>query len=365
MHGARTASGTQRLDVLLTTTTPSARALLQERLRANPHAHCIFAPLDHLPFVQAFLSTWQPTAAIWVESELWPNMILEAAKRKMPMGLVNGRMSATSFGRWNSWLGRRLAQHLLAPFASLTLCQSPEDLYRFQALGVTSAKYVGDLKFLSAKQAVNAAARARLEDALQGRCVWVAVSTHDGEEAICVRAHMEIRRAHPGALLLLIPRHPHRCDAIQDGIHTTTPLRTQRRATDSTPKPDTDVFIVDVIGETQLYFDVSPIAFVGGSLVDVGGHNVLEPLRSGCAVLHGPHMDNCTSVLATLATIAAPIHCVDEASLASHVTRLLSTPTPSRCTSADATAPVQDALWAALAPFLERITQTSARGQSL
>ncbi|OQR97584.1 3-deoxy-D-manno-octulosonic acid transferase [Achlya hypogyna] len=360
-----------RQRVLLTTTTPSARALLQERLRTNPHATCVFAPLDHVPYVQTFLSIWKPTAALWIESELWPNMIIEAAKRQMPMGLVNGRMSARSFRRWNSWLMRRLARHLLAPFSALTLCQSPEDLHRFQLLGVTGAKYVGDIKFLSPKPPVDPIALEQLRCAMGGRPAWVAVSTHEGEENACVQAHAHVLAVHPDALLILIPRHPHRCAAVLSSIAFSLPLagavltvwqmQPQQRTIDAVPSRASAVFVVDVMGETQLYFEAAPVVFVGGSLVDVGGHNVLEPLRSGCTVLHGPHMRNCSSVLATLAATAAPICEVSASTLGGAVIAQLSAPREASAT--DATAPLQAALWTELGPFFQAIDASAKAPQ--
>ncbi|OQR99114.1 3-deoxy-D-manno-octulosonic acid transferase [Thraustotheca clavata] len=342
--------------VLLTTTTPSARALLQERLKSNPYAHCIFAPLDHAKYVQRFLSTWQPRAALWIESELWPNMITEASKTKIPMGLVNGRISTRSFYRWNSWYGRRLARHLVSQFSALTLCQSLEDLCRFQALGATSARFVGDLKFLSSKPAIDENTLKALKQTIQGRLVWVAVSTHEGEEDICVAAHTQILENDSNALLILIPRHPHRCKALAANFAATFPTKDAigLRSRDTIPSPNTRVFIVDTIGETQLYFEAVSVVFVGGSLVDVGGHNILEPLRSGCTVLHGPYMSNFVSILSSLSTTSSTVIPVDEAHLSSKLTKQLKSQEIHRLVE-DGTVPIQQAIWSEVDKFCHRI----------
>ncbi|KAF0699913.1 Aste57867_9536 [Aphanomyces stellatus] len=352
--------------VLLTTTTPSARTLLKQRLDSNPKATCIFAPLDHAPCVKHFLDTWKPTAAIWIESEIWPNMIVETGARQIPMAILNGRMSLRSFEWWHSWLLRRLAQHLLGHFR-MVLCQSPADMHRFQLLGHLGANYLGDLKFVAEKGDIDPVALHQLRESVQSRSVWTAASTHDGEEAVVLRAHDILLSKNPRALLILIPRHPHRVSSICHSLKTNHPqLNVTLRSQDRVPAANSNVFIVDTMGETQLCFEVSRVVFVGGalthydhvvtgglgSLVPIGGHNILEPLRSGCTVLHGPHMTNFTSVLETLQSPDTVVQ-VTAMSLPDMVAQRLASPASSIGESKrPLLAPIQAALWSHVTRFL-------------
>ncbi|KAH9101265.1 hypothetical protein LEN26_015779 [Aphanomyces euteiches] len=337
-------------NVLLTTTTPSARQLLNQRLQSNPTAMCIFAPLDHVTCVNRFLDTWCPSAAIWIESEIWPNLIAETASRQVPMAILNGRMSIQSFDRWNSWFLRRFAQFLLSQFR-LVLCQSPEDLRRFQSLGQADAKYLGDLKFVADKATIDPADLLQLQNAIGSRVLWVAASTHEGEEDIVLATHVQLLSSHPDALLVLIPRHPHRVPAIIRELSAQYPhLKTTTRTQDQVPSADSNVFIVDTMGETQLYYEAASVVFVGGSLVPIGGHNILEPLRSGCTVLHGPHMTNFTSVVQTLQS--PDVVQVSSSSLLSTLRTSLDSPSRPFATGNQSLAPIQDALWANVTRFL-------------
>ncbi|KAG9415212.1 hypothetical protein AC1031_008652 [Aphanomyces cochlioides] len=337
-------------NVLLTTTTPSARQLLNRRLQSNPKAMCIFAPLDHATCVNRFLDTWRPAAAIWIESEIWPNLIAETASRQVPMAILNGRMSIQSFDRWNSWFLRRFAQFLLSQF-QLVLCQSPGDLRRFQSLGQADAKYLGDLKFVADKATIDQADLFQLQNAVGSRVVWVAASTHEGEEDIMLATHVQLLSSHLNALLVLIPRHPHRVPTIIRELSAQYPhLKTTTRTQDQVPSADSNVFIVDTMGETQLYYEAASVVFVGGSLVPIGGHNILEPLRSGCTVLHGPHMTNFTSVVQTLQS--PDVVQVSSSSLLSTLRTSLDPPSRPYATGNQSLAPIQDALWANVTRFL-------------
>ncbi|ETV65909.1 hypothetical protein H257_17463 [Aphanomyces astaci] len=341
--------------VLVTTTTPSARALLTQRLVSNPNAHCIFAPLDHAPCVRRFLDTWQPVAAIWIESELWPNMLVETSSRQISMALLNGRMSTRSFNRWNSWMGRRLARSLLSHFETVW-CQSPQDMHRFQALGLSdTAKYIGDLKFLTTKADMDATSLDNLKRAVESRVVWTAASTHEGEEALVVEAHVDLLRRHPRLLLVLIPRHPHRVTSIVQAIQSKHPLvNVTLRSRHGVPEANSDVFIVDTMGETQMCYEVSRVAFVGGSLVPIGGHNVLEPLRSGCTVLHGPHMANFTSVVQTLGTSPHVVQ-VTASTLVPTLDRVFLEESSTRSRQLESLEPIQRTMWTHVYRFLNAI----------
>lgn len=283
------------LSFLVTTGTLTSATLLGRRLPpglASRVSHR-FVPLDVPAWVARFLDGWRPDAAVFVESELWPNLIAAADRRGIPLALVNGRMSAAS-GRW--W--RRapgLARKVLAPFR-LVLAQTEGDAARFRAAGAP-AQCWGNLKYAAPPLPADGAELARLRALLAGRPVWLAASTHPGEEAIAFAAHPRIAAAHPGLLTIIVPRHPERGAAIaaQAGA-----LRVARRAAGQDPDPAIEVLVADTLGELGLFYRLATLAFIGGSLVPHGGQNPLEPARLGCPVLLGPHAWNFEEIVGCL-----------------------------------------------------------------
>ncbi len=284
-----------RLFFLVTTGTLTSATLLGRRL--PPHlasrvAHR-FVPLDVPRWVGRFLDGWRPDAAVFVESELWPNLIAAAARRRIPLALINGRMSKASARWWARVPG--LARKVLTPF-SLLLAQTESDAARFRSIGA-AVECWGNLKYAAPPLPVDAAEHDRLRGLLAGRPVWVAASTHPGEEAIVLAAHSRIAAAHPGLLTIIVPRHPERGPAIAALAGT---LRIARRAAGQDPLPDTDVLLADTLGEVGLFYALASLAFVGGSLVPHGGQNPLEPVRLGRPVLLGPHAWNFAEIVGRL-----------------------------------------------------------------
>lgn len=284
-----------RLSFLVTTGTLTSATLLGRRLPPDlaPRVAHRFVPLDVPAWAARFLDGWRPDAAVFVESELWPNLIAATARRGIPLALVNGRMSEAS-GRW--W--RRapgLARKVLAPFG-LVLAQTEADAVRFRAVGA-AARCWGNLKYAAPPLPADAAELARLRGLLARRPVWLAASTHPGEEAIAFAAHARIAAARPGLLTIIVPRHPERGPDIAALAGT---LAVARRAAGEDPTPVTDVLVADTLGELGLFYRLAAAAFVGGSLVPHGGQNPLEPARLGCPVLLGPHAWNFAEIVGRL-----------------------------------------------------------------
>ncbi len=276
--------------VLATTGTVTSAALAEKRL--PPGAVHQFIPLDLPPFVTRFLDYWRPDLALFVESDLWPNMIMSASEREIPMILVNGRMSDRSFRRW-----RRLPRTIEALLARFDLClvRSTDDAERFGALGAPRIATTGNLKLDVPALAIDASKMAILASATKGRMIVAAASTHPGEESAVIDAHRRLTITFPGLLTIIAPRHPQRGPDIAE-IATAARLRCAVRSRGELPGGGVDVYVFDTLGELGLVYQLAPIVFMGGSLVRHGGQNPIEAVKLGAAILHGPHVTNFTEI---------------------------------------------------------------------
>jgi 3-deoxy-D-manno-octulosonic-acid transferase len=288
---------------LVTTVTVTSEQFLADRLPET----CIqqFAPVDVLPWVQRFLDHWRPDLAVWTESELWPAMIYETHRRGIPMLLINARISARSFRRWRA-LGR-LAPALLGRFDRI-LAQDDLAGEQLAALGADPDRLTveGSLKEGAAPLPYDEAERVRIARALAGRPVWLAASTHPGEEEVVIEAHARARRSLPMLAMILAPRHPARGDELA-GMLRGHELQVAQRSRGEPTGADTDVYLADTLGEMGLWYRVASVSFVGGSLVDVGGHNPFEPALLGSAILYGPHVRNFRDAYRRLAAAGAAV----------------------------------------------------------
>lgn len=266
--------------VLLTTGTVTSARLAAERLPAR--ALHQFLPLDVPAWVARFLDHWRPDAAVFMESELWPNMLAALDKRGIRRFLINGRLSASSARNWR--YAPAAARRLLGGFAAVH-AQSAGDAARFRALGAGTVLEWGNLKFAAATLPADAQGVAALAGALPG-AVWLAASTHPGEEAIIWAAHRVLVEAWPELVTIIVPRHPERGAEIA-ALCANAP----RRAAGQAPRAG-QVYVADTLGELGLFFRVAPFVFMGNSLVGFGGHNLIEPARLGKAVICGPHLEN-------------------------------------------------------------------------
>jgi 3-deoxy-D-manno-octulosonic-acid transferase len=304
------------LQVLLTTGTVTAAALLRERLPAR--ARHQFAPVDRPQAWRAFFAHWRPQLGLLAESELWPNLILEARAQRLPLALVNGRISERSYRRW-ARLPATAAQ-LCSGFA-LCLTQSEADRARLAALGAKQAVTVGNLKYAAPPLPADPAALAGLAAAIGARPVWLAASTHPGEEILVLEAHHRLAEQLPDLLTLIAPRHPARGERLAAEIRRRGWRLAQRSRAE--PLAACDIYLVDTLGELGLFYRLAAIALVGGSLVPHGGQNPLEPARLGCPLLLGPHTHNFADIAARLVQAGAARRVTDGAALARALTALL------------------------------------------
>jgi len=309
-----------RIGIMATTGTVAAARLLETRLPEGVLHQ--FVPVDLPRPVERFLDHWRPDLAIWVESELWPNLVLETHRRGIPMLLLNARLSERSGTRWRALPG--LIRPMLQAFA-LCLAQDEIQVERLRRLGARSVVSAGDLKTAAEPLAADPAALDQLRHQIGARPVWLAASTHPGEEEIAAAVHHSITRSHPGLLTIIAPRHPVRGEAIAKMLQERG-LCVARRAAGEPIAPNTDIYLADTLGELGLFFRLSGIAFIGGSLTGKGGHNPFEAARLDCAVLHGPDMANCAAMADALAVARASKSVRDAETLARAVTRLLDDP---------------------------------------
>jgi 3-deoxy-D-manno-octulosonic-acid transferase len=279
---------------LMTTGTVTSARLLDERL--PPGALHQFAPLDTPGFMRRFFAHWRPDLGLIAESELWPNMIVEAKRAGTPLAMVNARMSQRSFERWAYAPG--LIRALLGQI-DLCLAQSEDDAERLAKLGAPSALVIGNLKYDAPAPPVDVNELAALGGLTSGRQIWIAASTHEGEERIAAEAHRRLTEVFPDALTLIAPRHPDRGEAILTQLQDlgfTCALRSRGER----PGRETAIYICDTMGELGLFYRLAGIVLVGKSLAGTGGQNPIEPAKLASAILHGPHVANFADVYALL-----------------------------------------------------------------
>ncbi|MDT3685825.1 MAG: 3-deoxy-D-manno-octulosonic acid transferase [Pseudorhodoplanes sp.] len=298
----------QDLNVLVTTGTLTSANVAEERLPSGVLHQ--FIPLDAPRFVFRFLDYWRPNLGLFVESDLWPNLILAASKGRVPLVLVNGRMSEQSFKGWRSV--PKTAISLLGKF-DLCLAQSALDGDRFQELGARNVHVTGNLKLDVPAPPADEANLQGLKAAIGNRAVIVAASTHPGEEILLIDAHRRLRQRFAGLLTIIVPRHPERGRGILD-FAVAAQLRAMLRSHGVLPDAQTDIYIADTMGELGLIYRVAPIVYMGGSLVEHGGQNPIEAVKLGAAIVHGPHVWNFTEIYAALdaARGAAEVENIDQ-----------------------------------------------------
>ncbi|WP_300532257.1 3-deoxy-D-manno-octulosonic acid transferase [Maricaulis sp.] len=273
------------LNFLVTTGTCTSADLMQRRLPSN--ARHQYVPVDTAAAATGFLDHWKPDLAVFAESELWPNLIVETARRGVPMALVNARMNARSLRNWR----RRpdTARWLLACFDWIGAAdqRTRDGLEDLTGSAVTLA---GNLKLEAIPAPPDPHELSRIKVALAGREVWLAASTHDGEDGIALSANAMLKSEHPNTLLILAPRHPERAGEIERLLQRHK-HKWARRSKHEVPTSEDDVWLADTLGEMALWFAVAPAALIAGSLKpDIGGHNPIEATQAGCAVLSGRHV---------------------------------------------------------------------------
>jgi 3-deoxy-D-manno-octulosonic-acid transferase len=293
---------------LLTTGTVAAATVIAKVLPEG----CLhqYSPLDVPAWIEQFLDHWQPKAAIFVESEFWPNLILTCHARKIPLYLVNAHLSEKSYHSWRRFPS--VISHLLSCF-EVCLAQSETIAQRLKDLGASPPKVriCGNLKFAANPLPFDAAEFTKIQSIIKNRLLWVAASTHSGEETLIGETHQLLKKDLPDALTIIIPRHIDRAEEIAKEL-TAKGLQVARRSCQEVIHRSTDVYLVDTMGELGLFYRLSDIAFIGGTFAPIGGHNPIEAALLDCALIWGPHIHNQTEICDILGAAASLVTTKEE-----------------------------------------------------
>lgn len=275
------------LHFLVTSGTKTSAALMAQRLPDN--AVHQYYPLDHPSWIQKFLTHWNPDLVLWMESELWPNMLLALKKNKTPAFLINARLSQKSFSRWSYF--RSSAFKILSSFTSI-LAQTKTDKDRFEKLGVDNVHVTDNLKYCAAPLPFDLGELNKLKTAMGHRPVWLFASTHDGEETLVARIHTSLKEIYPNLLTIIVPRHPERRDEISNQLNVMGLNVILRGDVKNLPNKTTDIYVADTLGELGLFYSLTDIAVIGRSFSHDGGggHNPIEAAQLDCAVITGPNI---------------------------------------------------------------------------
>lgn len=274
------------LNILLTTVTVTSAKIAATRLPER--AIHQFVPLDSPKFVRRFLEHWRPDLGLFTESEIWPNLIVEASDRKIPLVLVNARMSQRSCKRWARLSS--LSKPVFSRF-DVVLTQNWRIAKRFSSLGARRTQITGNLKYDAPPPPIDEAALAELQRTVDGRPVFLAASTHNGEDEAVARVQEMLQGAIPNLLTVIVPRHPERGEAIAS-LLAERRLAVARRSANDSVSSRTQIYLADTLGELGLFYTLAPLSFIGGSLVVHGGQNPIEAIKLGSGILSGPHTFN-------------------------------------------------------------------------
>lgn len=307
------------LHILVTTGTVTSATMMAQRLPTR--AMHQFVPLDQPEWVARFLDHWRPDRVLWMESELWPNMLAAVKARRIPAALVNARLSERSVRNWR--MARGMIGGMLATF-DVILAQTAEDAANFHSLGAQNVIVTDNIKYAAAPLPVDDGALAALKQAIGARPFWLYASTHAGEEEMACRLHKALAAQMPDLLTIIAPRHPERRTEIA-AVCAQAGVSHALRSSGAMPDTDTQVYVADTLGELGLLYRLSPVSCVGRSLSadGGGGHNPIEPALLGSAVLHGPYIQNLAALYEDMDSKGAALCVKDEQTFAQTLKWLL------------------------------------------
>jgi 3-deoxy-D-manno-octulosonic-acid transferase len=271
--------------ILITSNTLSSSGILSTlKLKKTIHQ---FFPIDTVYNCNKFLKYWRPSVVIFVDSEIWPNMLTDIKKRSIPLILLNARITKKSFGRWSKFSS--VSKNLFSKF-DICLTSNKQSKKFLAKLGAKNIKHIGNLKFAQSEKNKFSLSN-DLKKNLHSRKIWCASSTHEGEEKFCAEVHKKLKKKYNNLLTIIIPRHVERVKKINDKMQELN-LNTHIHSSKNKMDKSTDIYLVDTYGKTKSFFKVCKIVFLGGSLIKHGGQNPLEAARYGSRILHGPNISN-------------------------------------------------------------------------
>ena len=272
-------------NILITTNTLSSSKIIK-KLKLKKIIHQFF-PIDLNLFTKKFINFWSPEIVFFIDSEIWPNMLVNLEKKNIPIILLNGRITKKTFSKWK--ILKKFSKEI---FSKFTLCLSSNNISKFylKKLGAINVKLIGNLKY-SQSENEKIGLDSKLKKFILSKKTWCASSTHENEERICGLAHKELKKKYKNLLTIIIPRHAERAVMIAKELEQLN-LKIQLHEPTKKIYPDTDIYIVNTYGMTKSFYNYSSNVFLGGSLINHGGQNPLEAARYGCNILHGPNISN-------------------------------------------------------------------------
>lgn len=270
--------------ILITSNTLSSSRILKNlKLKKTVHQ---FYPIDHFIFVKRFLEKWKPDIAIFIDSEIWPLMFKEIRQRKIPLLLLNARITKRSFDNWSKLgkFSKLIFKNIIKAYP-----QNKESEYYLKKLKVKNIKTIGNLKFIDNK--LFTSDKNKLNSKFKKYKVWIAASTHSGEEILCAKAHMKLKNKIKNLITIIIPRHIDRVNEIISDFKKMD-LKTVLHSSKNKNLNNIDIYLVDTFGESKKFYQIGSSVFLGKSITVKGGQNPLEPIHHGAQILHGPYVDN-------------------------------------------------------------------------
>ena len=273
--------------ILITSNTLSSAKIIKKlKLKKTFHQ---FLPLDTNFLVEKFLNHWKPKAAFFIDSEIWPNMVLKIKEKNIPLILLNARITKKSFQKWNS-----INNFSKKIFNKFDLCLSQNNISSnyLKILGAKNIKKIGNLKFSQSTSELKDKSNLKIKKLFKKKkIVFTAISTHKGEELLCAKVHNNLKKKYKNIVSVIVPRHIHRADEIKEELNLNG-LKVHFHSSNNTIKNDTDIYLVDTFGETKSFLKLSKVAFMGKSIHGYGGQNPIEAARLGNRIIHGPNIAN-------------------------------------------------------------------------
>jgi len=274
--------------ILITSITLSSGEILTKRFIENKKVVHQFLPLDIPVFVNKFLKHWTPNLSIFVDSEIWPNLISKIKEKNVPLLLINGRITKKSFSKWK--FINAYSKKIFGKF-DLCLASSKTSENYLKILGAKNVKNYGNLKFTNTKSNTNKQLDPNFLEKIKDRKIWCAASTHPTEESFCGMTHLNLKEKYKNILTIIIPRHINRAKFIEKQLSKLN-LKVVFNSNLNQVDSSTDIILVNSYGETSKFYNISKCVFLGGSLIKHGGQNPIEPSRLNCKIFHGPNISN-------------------------------------------------------------------------
>ena len=278
--------------ILITSITLSSGKILEKKFKDNDKINHQFLPLDINPLINKFLDHWRPNLSIFIDSEVWPNLILKIKEKKIPLLLINARITKKSFDRWKFF--SNFAKKIFSQF-DLCIASNSESENFLKILGSNNIKNYGNLKYSNTKDNSKKELNSFFLNKINDRKIWCAASTHPTEEILCANAHLKIKKNYTDILTIIIPRHIDRVESIKEELSKLN-IKVTLSSELNELSDTTDILLVNSYGEATKFYNIVKYVFLGKSLVKSlikdGGQNPIEPARLGCKILHGPYVSN-------------------------------------------------------------------------